>query len=90
MNHALTAQERSLRGSIAGNTRWAVAAPGESVRQATRGQAGLLARFADQADPEHRLSELERMRRAESLRRAHMARLALASSKARRKRSAAA
>ncbi len=85
----LSPEERSLRSSIAGHTRWATAAPGEASLQALKGQAGLLERFARQADPEGRLPEADRLRRAESLRRAHMARLSLASARARRKRGAA-
>lgn len=46
---------------------------------------GFLARFEREADPDGVLSPEERSRRAEALRRAHMARLALKSAQARRK-----
>jgi hypothetical protein len=45
-----------------------------------------LKRFEDQVDPERVLSEPERQRRALAARRAHMARLALKSAQARRRR----
>jgi hypothetical protein len=44
-----------------------------------------LKRFEDQVDPERVLSEPERQRRALAARRAHMARLALKSARARRR-----
>jgi hypothetical protein len=40
-------------------------------------------RFEDEVDPDHRLSDTERLRRAEQARKAHFARLALRSSRAR-------
>jgi hypothetical protein len=59
-------------------------------REITAGaRAGFLARFLREVDAEAPgLPEPERLRRAEHLLRAHMARLALASSKARAKRKA--
>jgi hypothetical protein len=77
----LTPAQRSLRASIAAHTRWSKEDP---AANAARGQAGLLARFEREiraADPT--LPDAEVARRAESARQAHMARLALASSKAR-------
>jgi hypothetical protein len=77
----LTKQQRTLRASKAAYTRWSREDPAAS---AARGQAGLLARFereAREADPA--ASDAEIGRRAEAARRAHMAGLALASSKAR-------
>jgi hypothetical protein len=77
----LTPPQRTLRASKAAYTRWSREDPAEN---AARGQAGLLARFEREArDAEPGLSEAEYARRAESARKAHMAGLALASSKAR-------
>ena len=45
---------------------------------------GFLRRFLEEADPDGRLSPAERHRRAESLLKGHMARLALRSAQARR------
>ena len=77
----LTKPQRTLRAQIAANTRWSREDPAEN---ATRGQAGLAAKFereAREADPT--ASDAEIARRAEVAYRAHMQRLALASSKAR-------
>jgi hypothetical protein len=81
----LTPEQRSLRARIAANTRWSREDPAAT---AARGQAGLLAKFVDQVDPDRVLPEDERLRRAENLRRAHMQRLAFKSSKARTARAA--
>lgn len=78
---SLTPEQRSQRARIAALTRWAKEDPTET---AARGQAGLLARFEREVDPDGRLTPAERTRRAECARKAHMTRLAFASSKARR------
>lgn len=76
----LTPEQRRLRGQIAAHARWSQEDP---TANAIRGQAGLLAKFEREVDPDGVLPPAERARRAESARRAHMTRLALASSKAR-------
>jgi hypothetical protein len=77
----LTAQQNFLRAKIAAHARWAKENP---AANAARGQAGLLAKFEREArEAEPGLSDAEYSRRAESARKAHMARLAFASSKAR-------
>ena len=79
---ALTAEQRSMRASIAAHSRWSKEDP---AANAARGQAGLLARFDREVrEAEPGLSEAEYERRAQSAYRAHMCRLALASSKARK------
>ncbi|MBV9652146.1 MAG: hypothetical protein JO296_18680 [Pseudonocardiales bacterium] len=83
---ALTSAQRKLRAQIAANTRWSKEDPAPT---GLRGQAGLLARFEREVDPQGILTPAERIRRAQAARRAHMQRLALASSKARQARSAA-
>jgi hypothetical protein len=78
----LTPEQRHLRASVAAFERWSREDP---AANAARGQAGLLARFDREArEAEPGLTEAEYARRAESARKAHMQRLALASSKARR------
>jgi hypothetical protein len=77
---SLTPGQRSIRARIAAHARWAKEDPRAT---AERGQAGLLARFEREVDPDSQLPPAERRRRAESRRREHMARLGLASSKAR-------
>ena len=76
----LTPEQRRLRASIAAHTRWSREDP---TATAEAGQAGLVAKFRRQVDPDNQLPEAERERRAVSAYRAHMKRLALASSKAR-------
>lgn len=78
----LTPEQRFLRAQRAAYTRWCREDPSAN---AARGQAGLVARFereAREVDPD--ASEKEIARRVEAARRAHMAGLALASSKARK------
>jgi hypothetical protein len=77
---ALTPEQRTLRARIAAAARWAGEDP---AANAARGQAGLINRFRREVDPDGTLPEAERERRAQSAYRAHMSRLALASSKAR-------
>jgi hypothetical protein len=55
-----------------------------------RARAAFLARFVDEVDPERKLPEAERLRRAEYAKSAYFARLALASAKARRRKAQAA
>ncbi len=85
---ALTPVERSLRGAIAAETRWAHTSKAERQRAAQRGQDGLTARFEAEIDPDGVLEPDELAMRVENLRRAHMKRLALASAKARREAAA--
>lgn len=77
----LSSEQRRLRAQIAALTRWSQEDP---AANAARGQAGLLAKFEREVDPAGVLPSAERTRRAEAARKAHMARLAFQSSKARR------
>ncbi len=80
----LTPAERSLRSSIAANTRWAHTPTADRRRNADRGQAALFEKFAAEVDPDGSLTPDERDRLARNAYAAHMKRLALASSRARR------
>ncbi len=83
---SLTPAQRILRALKAAHTRWAAEDPADT---STRGQAGLRGRFDRQVrKAEPGLSDAEYARRAESAYKAHMAGLALASSKARAARKA--
>jgi hypothetical protein len=62
----------------------------DSRQTTAKARAAFLATFERQADPEGRLPATERERRAQQLRSAYFARLALASAKARRTRRRAA
>lgn len=79
-----TPAQRSLRARLAAHTRWAH----EDRREGTaKARAAFLSRFELEVDPEGLLSDQERRRRAESLRKAYFTRLALKSARARSQRS---
>jgi hypothetical protein len=82
----LTPAERRLRAQLAAHESWAQT-PDRTART-SNARAALEAKFERQVDPEGILPPDERARRAESARKAHYARLALASAKARRARKA--
>jgi hypothetical protein len=77
----MTPGERTLRARAAA---YEMHAKHGSQKAAIKGQAALLAKFESQVDPEGLLTPEERRRRAMHARRAHMARLALASARSRR------
>jgi hypothetical protein len=79
----LTPGERRLRARIGA---YAMHARNDARETTANGRAAFLARFERLADPDERLPPAERKRRAEQLRSAYFARLALASAKARRAR----
>lgn len=81
----LTASQRSLRASIAANTR---AAMYDGLEVTAKARETFIKSFEEQADPDHTLPPEERTRRGEALRRAHYKRLALKSSRARAARKA--
>jgi hypothetical protein len=74
---------KSLQHQIAANARWSKEDP---ARQGQIMRAGLKRRFLDEVDPERKLPEAERQRRAENARKAFYQRMALASVKARQAR----
>ena len=80
----LNAEQRTLRAKLAQAER---AAQGKySAETGAKGQAGLLTKFEREVDPDGSLDPLERRRRAEAKRKAHMLRLSFLSAKARRNR----
>lgn len=80
----LSPEQRALRSRIAAHSKWAGEAdPSAATAPARR---AFLDRFEREADPDGTLDSAERVRRAEHLRRAHFARLAFASAKARARR----
>ena len=78
----LTPTDRSTRASLAANTSWANTADRSARTQPARD--AFFAKLCAHVDPDGVLPEDERIRRAESLRKAHMARIRLAASKSRR------
>jgi hypothetical protein len=77
----LTPEQRRLRAQIAANTRWA--RENDRTLQTARARAAALERFEREVDPNNELPLDERLHRAENAFKAHMCRMALASSKAR-------
>jgi hypothetical protein len=84
--HGLSPAERSLRARLAANT---MHARNDAQATTAKARAAFLARFERLADPEGQLPPEERQRRAQQLRSAYFAQLALAAAKARRARRAA-
>lgn len=82
----LTPEQRTLRAQIAANTRWANTSSGERVAVTAKARQAAYERFEKQVDPEGVMLPAERAKLAENARRAHFQRMALASSKARRRK----
>jgi hypothetical protein len=80
----LTPEERSLRGRIAGYSSWEKTL--DRTARTQRGRDAFRESFADKIDPDHLLPPVERAKRGEAAYKAHMARLAFNSAKARRQR----
>jgi hypothetical protein len=78
---AMNPGERALRARIGA---YAMHGRNDARETTAKARAAFLARFERLADPEGRLPLAERQRRAQKLRSAYFARLALASAKARR------
>lgn len=79
----LTPEEAALRGRIGAYRLHATHDPKETTAKARQ---TFLAKFEREVDPDSTLPEAERKRRAEYARKAHFARLAYASARARKKR----
>lgn len=79
-----TTEERSLAARIAANTRWGNTPDRAKATEPAR--RGLRAKFERQVDPDGTLDPAERERRVDSLMRAHMQRLSLKATQARRAR----
>jgi hypothetical protein len=82
--NALTPSERTQRARLAANIGWAFTQDRSARTEPARRAA--FARFEKLVDPDRVLPVAERAKRAESLRKAHLQRMALRSAKARRTR----
>ncbi|MDN5918674.1 MAG: hypothetical protein L0I76_26855 [Pseudonocardia sp.] len=82
---SLTPEQRTLRARIAANARWSREDP---ARQGAILRRGFADKFEREVDPDGTLPPAERARRAKNAQRAHMQRIALASSRARKRRAA--
>jgi hypothetical protein len=80
-------KSKSLPHQIAANIRWSKEDPTE---QGIKMRAGLDAKFLREVDPNNELPEPERLRRAESARKAYYQRIALISAKNRKARTGSA
>src|SRR5436309_2057906 len=78
---ALSPERRSLVGRIGAHASWA--ATSDPSARTQPGRSAFLDRFAREVDPDSKLSEPERQRRADHARKAYFAKLALQSAKAR-------
>lgn len=79
----LTAADRTIRARIAAH---AMHSRNDGRAVTLKAREAFEKRFLDEVDPERKLPEAERLRRAEHARKAHFARLAFASAKARREK----
>ena len=82
---ALSPKERRLRARIGAYSQHAKHPTSETTKAARKAFED---RFLDEVDPSRELTEVERLRRAKAAMQAHMARLALKSAQARRRRKA--
>ncbi|MFN0071385.1 MAG: hypothetical protein ACKVVP_07855 [Chloroflexota bacterium] len=80
MSYSLNPREASLRGRIGAYALHATHDPRETTRAA---REQFLSKFEREVDPDGVLPEPERLRRAEAAKKAHFARLALASARKR-------
>lgn len=78
-----TAEQRSLAGKTAAYTSWAHTE--DRLARTAPGTKAFLDSFERKVDPDGRLDPADRARRAESLRKAHMSRIALLSVKSRQR-----
>jgi len=81
MPDGLTPAQRSQRARVAAHSSWA-RTPDPAARTAPA-RKSFLDRFEREVDPEHKLPEKDRQRRAASARKAHFSALALRSAQAR-------
>jgi hypothetical protein len=90
-HNSLSRRERAQRAKLASNARWAkIPDPADRSAETDVMRQGWLNKLADEIDPEHKLSDENRMAAAKQLRKAHMAKITLKSLASRkRKRDAA-
>jgi hypothetical protein len=87
---SLSPEMRALKARAAAHSKWArVSDPTAATAAARAAGPGSLSYFERQIDPQGDMDPAERARRAEHLKKAHFARLALKSAVARRKAKAA-
>jgi hypothetical protein len=79
----LTPSQRSQRARIAAHTRWAKEP--DRVAATAPGRRAAFEKLLDEVDPERKLPEAERLKRAKNAQQAQLERVRLAASKSRRR-----
>jgi hypothetical protein len=79
----LSPAERSLRARIAANTRWAKEP--DRLAATAPGRRAAFQKLLDEIDPERKLPEAERLKRAKNAQQAQLERIRLAASRNRRR-----
>jgi hypothetical protein len=82
----LSPAERSLRAQVAAHARWAKEP--DRLAATAPGRRAAFEKLLDEVDPDHKLGEAERAKRAQNLQRANLLRLSLRSAKLRKMRAA--
>jgi hypothetical protein len=83
----LSPAERSIRGQIAANARWA--REPDRLAATAAGRRAMFEHFLDLVDPNRQLPEKQRIKMAENARAAHLAKIRLKSLKVRKMRAEA-
>lgn len=81
--NSLTPAQRSHRASIAAHTRWSKEP--DRLAATAPGRRAAFEKLLEEVDPEGKLSEAERLKRAKNAQQAQLARIRLAASKGRRR-----
>lgn len=84
MARDLTVEQRAMRARIGAHTSWANTT--DRTARTAPARRSFLERFEKQVDPDGTLPEAERLRRAESARKAFMLSIALKSAESRKRR----
>lgn len=77
---------RSMRARLAAHERWARASEADRAEQVRKMHRGMQDRWEREVDPDGTLPVAERIKRAESAKRAHMTRMAVAARAARKRK----
>ena len=85
----MTPEQRALRARIAANARWGHTPPSQRSQATAAARRALADRWERDADPDGVMDPADRAVLAESLKKAHMARMTLRSSQARAARKSA-
>jgi hypothetical protein len=84
-NSPLTPSQRSQRARIAAHTRWSKEL--DRTAATAPGRRAAFEKLLDEVDPERKLPEAERLKRAKNAQQAQLERVRLAASKSRRRNS---